>query len=106
MWVLLILILGGFLIGYYFDIPYHLLGNKFIALIFLTVIESLTYSLSRDLVHREHADKMVFIRLVSSLVFGGFLIYFGEKSGLDLYLVALIPLGVGVALNLYKFLPK
>ncbi|HEX9743872.1 MAG TPA: DUF1290 domain-containing protein [bacterium] len=106
MWLFFLCVIIGFGAGFYFDLPLKALSNKYIALILLAVLDSLTFSLSRDLVDRIPSSRLTLIRLFTALIFGGFVIYYGEKSGLDLYLVALIPLGVSFALNLYKFLPK
>jgi small basic protein len=106
MWLVIVFAIVGFALGYYLDVPFSLVGGKYLALIFLALLDSLTYALVRDLSSLSRNNAPVILRLIVGLVFGGFIIYFGEKSHIDLYLVALIPLAVGFALNLYKFLPK
>jgi small basic protein len=106
MWIIITLVFIGFAAGYFLKIPVDTLNVKYIALVFLALMDSLTYGLLRDLQHQVSNNKYIFTRLIMGLVFGGFIIYFGEKSGLDLYLVALLPLSLGLAINLYKFLPK
>lgn len=106
MWAILILAAVGFSLGYFLDIPYHALDSKYLALIFLALLDASTFSLSRDLTGSPQLARHVITRLLVLLVFGGFVIYFGEKSHIDLYLVALLPVALGLGLNLYKFLPK
>jgi len=106
MWMIFPLILLGFGTGLYLKLPYHLLDPQYMALIFLALLDSLTFALVRDLQKETNTNRLVFLRLSLSLLFGAFIIYFGQKSGVDLLLVALIPLTFGLALNLYKFLPK
>lgn len=106
MFVILGFIIIGFGIGFYTGLPYSMLPGKYQALLFLAILDSLTFGLTCNIIEKKSANHLVFIRFLTSLIFGAFIIYFGEKSELDLYLVALIPLGVGFALNLYKFLPK
>jgi small basic protein len=106
MWVIIILTAIGFSMGYYLKIPIDLINVKYAALIFLAFMDSFTFGIYHDLNSLPGTNWLVFSRLTVSLVFGGFIIFFGEKSGLDLYLVALLPLTFGLALNLYKFLPK
>ncbi len=104
--IIIILLIAGFTLGYFIDLPFHLVDTKYLALFFLALLDSFTYGLVRDLSGQKAGNSPVFLRLVLGLVIGGFIIYFGEKSELDLYLVALLPLTLGFALNLYKFLPK
>ena len=104
--LIIILVLIGFAAGYFFNIPLYFLNTKYLALGFLAILDSFTYGLSRDLTGLKNNNAPVFTRLVLGLILGGFIIYFGEKSQLDLYLVALIPFAIGFALNMYKFLPK
>ena len=106
MWLILVLIIIGFILGYFLQIPFGIVPAKFLALFFLALLDSLTYALVRDLSGRTGNNGPVLIRLLFGLAVGGFIIYFGEKSEIDLYLVALVPLAVGFALNMYKFLPK
>jgi small basic protein len=106
MWVALILILAGLAIGFFVNIPVTLIGAKYLSLIFLVVLDSLTFGLGRDTREMAGTNKLVVIRFLSALVFGGFIIYFGQKSNMDLYLVAILPIALGLSLNLYKFLPK
>jgi small basic protein len=106
MWVALIVVLVGLSVGLFVNIPIALIGTKYLALIFLAVLDSLTYGLGRDASGIAGTNNLVILRLLASLMFGGFIIYFGEKSGMDLYLVALLPIALGLSLNLYKFLPK
>ena len=106
MWVILIFIIIGFSLGYFFSIPFELIPGKFLALLFMGMIDSLTFGLSRDLEGKESNDKMVLIRFVAGLIICGFIIYFGEKSKIDLYMIGLMPLAIGFVLNMYKFLPK
>jgi small basic protein len=106
MWIVLILTAAGFALGLYLKIPIASLDAKITALAFLALLDSLTFSLARDTGALPSTTRLTFIRLLFALLFGGFVIYFGEKSGLDLYLVALIPISIGLAVNLYKFLPK
>jgi small basic protein len=105
--VIVILLLAGFAVGYYLHVPFELVGTKYLALLFLGLLDGITLGLSRDLTGQGSAtDRYVLTRLVVGLILGGFLIYFGEKSHVDLYLVALLPFALGFALNMYKFLPK
>ncbi len=106
MYAILVVMVVGFAIGYFVNVPFHFVDTKFLALIFLALLDSMTYGLVRDLSGQQSNNGPVFVRLLFGLVLGGFIIYFGEKSQLDLYLVALLPLALGFALNLYKFLPK
>jgi small basic protein len=106
MWLIIVLICIGFAIGYFFDIPFSLVDSKYIALAFLALLDSISYGLVRDLSGQKKNNGPVVIRLVIGLVLGGFIIFFGMKSQIDLYLVALLPLGIGFMLNMYKFLPK
>jgi hypothetical protein len=106
MLLLLVCIIVGAVAGYFLDIPWGMVNVKFLGLLFMALLDSFTYALVRDLGGYRSNNGPVFIRLVLGLVLGAFIIYFGEKSELDLYLVALVPLAVGFSLNLYKFLPK
>lgn len=106
MWMILIILIIGFLAGYYINIPFYMLGTKYLALIFLALLDSFTYGLARDLSGLRSNNSPTVIRLLVSLLVAGFIIYFGEKSQLDLYFVAIAPLAVGFAINMYKFLPK
>jgi len=106
MWLIPVLILAGILAGYFFDIPFGLVDTKFLGLFFLALLDSLTYGLGRDLSGAKGNNAAILIRLLLGITVGSFIIYFGEKSQLDLYLVALLPVALGFALNLYKFLPK
>ncbi|MFH1676706.1 MAG: hypothetical protein ABIC40_06740 [bacterium] len=106
MWLILIFILVGFTGGYFFNIPFESIPGKFLALLFLGMIDSFTYGLARDLEGSGANDKMVLTRFVAGLIICGFIIYFGEKSKIDLYMIGLMPLAIGFALNMYKFLPK
>jgi len=106
MFIILILVIAGFLAGYFLDIPVYLLGTKYLALLFLAIIDSFTYGLSRDISGQKNNNVPVIVRLTLGLLVSGFIIYFGEKSQLDLYLIALMPLAIGFAINMYKFLPK
>jgi small basic protein len=103
---MIILMAIGFAIGYFVGIPFPALGSKYIGLAFLALLDSLTFSLARDFSESEAQQHAVYTRLIAALAFGGFIIYFGEKTQTDLYLVVLVPLGVATAFNLYKFLPK
>ena len=106
MWAIPVLIIIGFAIGYFVRIPFDIVDSKYLALGFMGLLDSLSYALVRDLGGQTRNNVPIFIRLILGLAIGGFIIYFGEKSQIDLYLVALLPLGVGFALNMYKFLPK
>jgi small basic protein len=106
MWLILIFIILGFSAGYYFDIPVQLVQSKYLALGFLALLDSFTYGLLRDLSGTKGNNAPIITRLVFGLLLGSFIIYFGEKSQIDLYMVAILPLALGFALNLYKFLPK
>jgi small basic protein len=101
-----LLIIAGIAIGYFTDIPFGMVNAKFLGLFFMALLDSLTYGLVRDLSGQTGNDGPIFIRLLIGVTLGSFIIYFGEKSQLDLYLVALVPLALGFSLNLYKFLPK
>jgi len=106
MWIVPILVAVGFAIGFYLDIPFDRIPDIYIALIFLALLDGMTYGLVRDLGGQKRNNGPVLIRLALGLAVGSFIIYFGEKSGIDLNLIALLPLALGFALNLYKFLPK
>ncbi len=106
MWLIFVCVLIGVAFGYWFDIPFGSVDIKYLGLLFMALLDSFTYALVRDLTGHRNNNGPIFIRLVIGVVVGGFIIYFGEKSQLDLYLVALVPLAVGFSLNLYKFLPK
>ena len=106
MWLVILLIAAGFALGFFLNIPVHQVDAKFIALLFLAVLDGLVFGIAHDLDRKPSTDRFVVIRLMMTLTFGGFIIYFGQKTGLDLYLVALLPIALGLALNLYKFLPK
>jgi len=106
MWIIPVLLIIGFAIGYFLDVPFNFVPGIYLALIFLALLDSITYGLVRDLEGRKGNNGPVLIRLVIGLAIGGFIIYFGQKSGIDLNFVALLPLALGFALNLYKFLPK
>jgi len=106
MLIILVLVIAGFLAGYFVDIPFYMVGTKYLALIFLALLDSFTFGLARDLSGARESSGPILIRLLTGLVVAGFIIYFGEKSQLDLYFIALMPLAVGFALNMYKFLPK
>ncbi len=104
--LVLILVLVGFAVGFYLEIPFHSVGSKYLALLFLGLLDGLTFALGRDLSGQDSTEMKVLTRLVVGMIFGAFMIYFGEKSQIDLYLVALLPFAIGFTLNLYKFLPK
>ena len=106
MWIIILLAAIGFLVGLKVDLSMNALNVRYIALGFLALLDSFTFSLTRDFIDRSPADSMALTRLLTTLIAGAFVIYFGEKIHLDLTLVALIPLGIGFAINLYKFLPK
>lgn len=106
MWVIPVMVIIGFTIGYFFNIPFNMAGGKYLALGFLALLDSISYGLVRDLSGQKGNNGPILIRLIIGLVLGGFIIFFGEKSQIDLYIVALLPLAVGFALNMYKFLPK
>jgi small basic protein len=106
MWAIPFLIIAGFVTGYFLKIPFDLIGSKYLALIFIALLDSISYGLTRDLSGQKKNNLPIIIRLILGLSLGGFIIYFGEKSGIDLYLIALLPLAVGFSLNMYKFLPK
>lgn len=99
-------VIAGFAIGWFTGIPFHLVPGKFQALIFLALLDGMTFGLARDFERRPSTDSLVFTRFVVGLIICGFIIYFGEKSGIDLYIAGLMPLIIGFALNMYKFLPK
>ena len=106
MWAIPLLIIAGFAIGYFVKIPFDFIGSKYLALCFIALLDSISYGLTRDLSGQKKNNPPIIIRLILGLALGGFIIYFGEKSGIDLYIVALLPLTIGFALNMYKFLPK
>jgi len=106
MWILIVMVVVGFLIGYFTNIPFEAIDKRYLALIFLALLDSLTYALTRDLARIKNNNVPVLIRLVFVSALGCFIIYFGDKSQVDLYYVAIIPLAIGLALNMYKFLPK
>lgn len=106
MWAIPVLILVGFGLGYLLKVPFNFVETKYLALFFLALLDSISYGLVRDLSKQEKNNGPIIIRLLLGLALGSFIIYFGEKSQIDLYLVALIPLAVGFMLNMYKFLPK
>jgi small basic protein len=106
MWLVILLVAVGFVLGLFLNLPVQHFDAKFVALFFLAVLDALVFGIGHDLDRRPSTDRLVFIRLTMTLMFGGFIIYFGLKTGLDLYLVALLPIAFGLALNLYKFLPK
>jgi small basic protein len=106
MWIIPILIAAGFAAGYWLDVPFGRVPSMFLALIFLGLLDSMTYGIARDVAGQKANNGPILIRLFFGLAIGGFIIYFGLKSGIDLYYIALLPLALGFALNLYKFLPK
>ncbi len=106
MLIIIILIIVGFGIGSVAGSKIFIMESKYLALIFLGLLDSFTYGLSRDISGLKGSNGAIVIRLLTGLLVCGFIIYFGEKSEIDLYIVALIPLVVGFALNMYKFLPK
>jgi small basic protein len=106
MWLILLLIVVGFAGGMYIKVPMSIIGTPYVPLVLLAVLDSLTYSIAQDIKSDRSTGRFVLARLVLSLTFGGFVIYFGEKTGIDLRLVALVPIGLGLAVNLSKFLPK
>ena len=106
MWAVILLVFVGLALGLYLNIPIASLDPKLMAVVFLAILDGLTFGLAHDLQGLPSTNRLAAIRLLVSLTFGCFVIFFGEKSGLDLYLVALLPITFGVALNLYKFMPK
>lgn len=106
MWAMIIFMAAGFAIGYLIDFPLLALGSKYLGLLFLALLDGVTFALARDYTEPTSSPHPVIARLLAALAFGGLVIYFGDRSQTDLYLVALVPLGIGVAFNLYKFLPK
>ena len=106
MWIALLATIIGLALGLFINIPIAAIGSKYLALIFLAVLDSLTFGLGRDGNRKASTNSLVATRLLASLAYGGFILYFGEKSEMDLYLVALLPIALGLSLNLYKFLPK
>ena len=104
--LVLILLVIGFGVGLSADIPFNAISGKYLALVFLALLDSLSYALHRDLSGLGSTGRLTLTRIIAGLVLGTFIIYFGEKSEIDLYLVALLPFALGFSLNMYKFLPK
>lgn len=106
MWIVLLFLILGFIAGYLLEVPVTIFNTKFLALGLVAVLDSLSLSIYLDKTQQHKSTSHVLTRLIMSLMFGGLIIYFGEKTGVDLFLVAMLPLTFGLAINLYKFLPK
>ena len=96
-WTLtIVLVMLGFFTGYL--IPMTIPANIFpyLTILFLSLLDTLFYSMRFVLEGAHSGGWRILLRLLFELVFGSFLIFFGDQSGLDLYLVAVIPLGASV----------
>ncbi len=90
----------GFILGTLLSINIPILYYSFISVVLLALTDSLLFGLHQLREKRPDIWKIIF-RLILELFFGCFIIFFGDQGGLDLFLVAVIPLGVSIIFNLH-----
>ncbi|MCD6217700.1 DUF1290 domain-containing protein [bacterium] len=90
----------GFILGTLLTINIPTVYYSFISVVLLALTDSLLFGLHQLREKKPDAWKIIF-RLILELFFGCFIIFFGDQGGLDLYLVAAIPLGVSIMFNIH-----
>jgi len=101
-WTLVsVLLMLGFLGGYLLPVKIPVASFSYLTIIFLAFLDCFFFSMYLWL-EEIHSSWRIFIRLMLELIFGCFLIYFGDRSALDLYLVAAIPLGASAFFNFQR----
>jgi small basic protein len=105
-WTLIsILIMLGFFAGYLLPVKIPAASFSYLTIVFLSFLDCFFFSMYLWL-EEIHSSWRIFLRLILELIFGFFLIYFGDRSGLDLYLVAAIPLGASAFFNFQRLFFK
>lgn len=90
----------GFILGTLLTINIPTVYYSFISVVLLALTDSLLFALNQLRDNKPDIWKIIFM-LILELFFGCFIIFFGNQGGLDLYLVAVIPLGVSIIYNIH-----
>ena len=97
----IVLIVIGFFIGMQINFTLTATAFPYVVVILMAVLDCLLYSVYLVFRQTSNAWKVIF-RLILEIAFGCFIVHLDTKSQLDLYLVALIPLGVSIFFNLQR----
>lgn len=98
--LILVITAIGFVLGSLLPVDVSIVFYPFISIALLALTDSVFFGLNQ--LREEIPDiwKIV-LRLILELFFGCFIVFFGNQVGLDLYLVAVIPLGVSIIYNMH-----
>lgn len=93
----------GFILGFLLPVKISTVFFPYISVVVLVVLDCFLYSI-RMVNEIIPGSWRIILRLVLEIAYGCFLIFFGEQGGLDLYLVAVLPLGASIFYNLHRLL--
>lgn len=93
----------GFVLGSLLPINAPIGLYPFISVLLLVLTDSVFFGLNQLREITPDIWKIV-LRLILELFFGCFIVFFGDQGGLDLFLVAVIPLGVSIIYNMHTLI--
>lgn len=97
-WVLAVFLVG-ILLGHLFPFTISVVGMRYLSIALLACLDSILGGARAYLEH--HFDERVFFSgFFANAVLAAFLVYLGDKLGVDLYLAAIVAFGVRLFQNL------